>query len=183
MLTEAARQRLLALGAAVEAAWDSSGAPPATRQRIIRTLIAESVVRVEDDARDLVIRWAGGDHTAVRVRKNRAGQHRWGTDAGGVELVTVLARQLPDKAMALLLNRACKTTGRGNGWTRSRVCIVRNHRGLSLARYWRALGAPSTALAAYPGHTRGKGWRLGAASPAAANRVEEEDRAEVIEFA
>jgi len=88
------------------------------------------VVRVEDNALDLVIRWAGGDHTSLRVRKNRAGQHRWGTDADVVELVTALARQLPDKAIASILNRAGKTTGRGNGWTRSRVCIVRNHRGI-----------------------------------------------------
>ena len=28
-------------------------------------------------------------------------------------------------------NRAGKTTGRGNGWTRSRVCILRNHRGIA----------------------------------------------------
>jgi excisionase family DNA binding protein len=93
-------------------------------------LIEEIVVQVEDDALGLVIRWAGGDHTCLRVRKNRAGQHRWGTDADVVELITVLARQLPDKAIASILNRSGKTTGRGNGWTRSRVCIVRNHRGL-----------------------------------------------------
>jgi DNA invertase Pin-like site-specific DNA recombinase len=128
MFTQAERERLLALGADVESAWHSPGATPATRKRIIRTLIEEIVVRVEDDALALVIRWAGGDHTPLRVRKNRAGQHRWGTDAGVVELVTALARQLPDKAIAAILNRAGKTTGRGNGWTRSRVCIVRNHR-------------------------------------------------------
>ena len=85
---------------------------------------------MNDDALALVIRWAGGDHTPLRVRKNRAGQHRWGTDADVVELVTVLARQLPDKAIAPILNRAGKTTGRGNGWTRSRVCFLRNHRGI-----------------------------------------------------
>ncbi len=129
-LTEAERQRLLALGADVEGAWHSAGATPATRKRIIRTLIEEIVVRVEDEALDLVIRWAGGDHTPLRVRKNRAGQHRWGTDASVVELVTALARQLPDKAIAAILNRAGKTTGRGNGWTRSRVCVLRNHRGI-----------------------------------------------------
>ncbi len=131
MLTQAERERLLALGADVETAWHSPGATPATRKRIIRTLIEEIVVRVEDDALALVIRWAGGDHTPLRVRKNRAGQHRWGTDAGVVELVTALARQLPDKAIAAILNRAGKTTGHGNGWTRSRVCIVRNHRGIA----------------------------------------------------
>ena len=81
----------------VERAWHSAGATPATRKRIIRTLIEEIIVRVEDDVLDLVIRWAGGDHTPLRVRKNRAGQHRWATDADVVELVTVLARQMPDK--------------------------------------------------------------------------------------
>ena len=84
-----------------------------------------------DDALDLVIRWAGGDHTPLRVRKNRVGQHRWSTDADVVELVAVLARQLPDKAIAAILNRAGKATGRGNGWTRSRVCWLRNHRGIA----------------------------------------------------
>jgi excisionase family DNA binding protein len=129
-LTEAERERLLALGADVERVWHSAGATPATRKRIIRTLIEEIVVRVEDDALDLMIRWAGGDHTPLRVRKNRAGQHRWTTGADVVELVTVLARQVPDKTIAALLNRAGKATGRGNGWTRSRVCWLRNHRGI-----------------------------------------------------
>jgi hypothetical protein len=129
-LTEAERERLLALGADVEAAWHSAGATASTRKRIIRTLIDEIVVRVEDDALDLVIRWVGGDHTPLRVRKNRAGQHRWGTAADVVALVTVLARQLPDKAIAAILNRAGKATGRGNGWTRSRVCWLRNHRSI-----------------------------------------------------
>ena len=131
---EAERERLLALGADVERAWHSPGATPATRKRIIRTLIEEIVVRVEDDALDLVIRWAGGDHTPLRVRKNRAGQHRWSADADVVELVTVLARQVPDKAIAAILNRSGKATGRGNGWTRSRVCSLRNHRAIAAYR-------------------------------------------------
>jgi hypothetical protein len=87
-------------------------------------------VRVENDAIELMIRWAGGDHTPLRVKKNRVGQHRWTTGADVVELVTALARQLPDKAIAAILNRAGKATGRGNGWTRSRVCWLRNHRGI-----------------------------------------------------
>ena len=129
-LVQAERDRLLALGADVERAWHSAGAKPATRKRIIRTLIEEIVVRVEDDALNLVIRWAGGDHTSLRVQKNWIGQHRWSTDANVVKLVTVLARQLPDKAIAAVLNRAGKATGRGNGWTRSRVCWLRNHRSI-----------------------------------------------------
>jgi hypothetical protein len=59
-------------------------------------VIEEIVVRVEDEALCLVIRCAGGDHTPLRVRKNRAGQHRWTTGDDVVELATVLARQMPD---------------------------------------------------------------------------------------
>ena len=63
-------------------------------------LIEEIVVRVESDGLDLVIRWAGEDHTALRVRRNRTGQHRWRVDAGVVELVRAMARQMPDMAIA-----------------------------------------------------------------------------------
>jgi excisionase family DNA binding protein len=127
-LTDTERAQLLTLGADVEQAWTSPRASSATRKRIVRTLIDEIIVRVEDNALDIVIRWQGGDHTPLRVPKNHAGQHRWTTNADVVELVTVLARQLPDQAIAAVLNRAGKTTGRGNGWTRSRVRALRNHR-------------------------------------------------------
>ena len=131
LLSPAERERLFALGADLERAWNVPGVTSATRKRIIRTLIEEIVVRVENNALSLIIRWQGGDHTALRVRKNRAGQHRWSTDADVVELVTVLARQMPDQAIAAVLNRAGKKTGRGNGWTRSRVCWLRNHRSIA----------------------------------------------------
>ena len=68
----------------------------------------------------------GGDHTELKVKKNRAGQHRWGTTGDVVDLVRALARQMPDKAIASVLNRAGKTTGKGNSWTHSRVCSLRN---------------------------------------------------------
>jgi hypothetical protein len=68
---------MMSLGADLERAWHSPGVANATKKRIVRTLIDEIVVRVEDSALDLVIRWHGGDHSALKVRKNRSGQHRW----------------------------------------------------------------------------------------------------------
>ncbi len=125
------RERLLILGSDLERVWNSPGATAATRKRIVRTLINEIIVRVENDMLDLVIHWQGGDHTPLKVKKNRVGRHRWSTDAGVVDLVGVLARRLPDKAIAAVLNRAGKTTGRGNSWTRSRVCTLRNHQNIA----------------------------------------------------
>jgi excisionase family DNA binding protein len=125
-LSEEDRQRLLALGSDLERAWNSAGATPATRKRIIRTLINEIVVCVSDQTLDLVVHWHGGDHTALKVKKNRTGQHRWSAAADVVDLVRSLARQMPDKHIAAVLNRAGKSTGRGNSWTRGRVCSLRN---------------------------------------------------------
>lgn len=128
------RERLMTLGADLDRAWRSPSVTWETRKRIVRTLIDEIVVRVEENALDLVIRWHGGDHSSLKVKKNRTGQHRWKAEAETIELVRVLARQMPDKAIASVLNRSGKTTGRGNGWTQSRVCSLRNHNEIAAHR-------------------------------------------------
>ncbi len=133
-LTPADRERLMTLGADLQLAWTRPGVTPEIRKRILRTLIDEIIVRVDDNALDLVIRWQGGDHSALKVRKNRAGQHRWSAAGETIDLVRVLARQMPDKAIASVLNRAGKTTGRGNGWTQSRVCSLRSHNAIATYR-------------------------------------------------
>ena len=50
------------------------------------------------------------------------------------ELIVALARQLPDRAIAALLKRLGKRTGRGNTWTQSRVCSFRNAHGVAVYR-------------------------------------------------
>jgi hypothetical protein len=99
-LSEADRERLLSLGSDLERAWNSPGTTPATRKRIIRTLINEILVRVCEQTLNLVIHWNGGDHTSLQIKKNRTGQHRWSTAADVVDLVRVLARQMPDYGIA-----------------------------------------------------------------------------------
>ncbi len=97
-------------------------------------LIEEIVVRVEDDGLDLVIRWADEDHTALRVRKSRTGEHRWRVDADVVDLVQAMARQMPDMGIAAALNRTGKTTAKGHSWTRTRVAAMRNIHGIVVYR-------------------------------------------------
>jgi excisionase family DNA binding protein len=119
------RERLLALGRDLSRAWDSVSASVETRKKIVRLLIAEIVVDVVGDALALVIHWQGGDHTRLSAKRNRVGQNRWVTDADVVDLVRILARQMPDEAIAAILNRSGKSTGRGNSWTRMRVNSLR----------------------------------------------------------
>jgi len=131
-LSDDERQRLLDMGADLEAAWQHPNATPTTRKRIIRALLHEIVVRVEDDQIKLLLHWQGGDHSPLTIRKNRTGQHRWAAEPATEELIRALARVMPDKAMASLLNRAGKKTGRLNGWTQSRVCTFRNQHDIAV---------------------------------------------------
>jgi DNA invertase Pin-like site-specific DNA recombinase len=133
-LTASDRQRLLTLGQDLARAWDLPGVTPETRKRIIRTVVEEIIVDVVGDVLQLLIHWRGGDHTRLIVRKNRAGHTRWTTDAEVIDLLRVLARQMSDTAIAALLNRAGKSTGRGNSWNRSRVCSARNQQGIMAYR-------------------------------------------------
>jgi DNA invertase Pin-like site-specific DNA recombinase len=134
VLTAADRERLMALGKDLSRAWDSPGATSETRKKIIRTLVSEIVVDVVGDHLDLIIHWQGGDHTRLTIKKNRGGQTRWSTDANVIDLVRVLARQMPDDLIAAVLNRGGKSTGRGNSWTRARICTLRSQQKIAIYR-------------------------------------------------
>ena len=125
------RERLLTLGADLTLAWNSPSVSIETRKKIIRLLICEIVVDAVEDRLDLIIHWQGGDHTRLQVKKNKLGENRWVTNADVTDLVQVLARQMPDQTIAAVLNRSGKSTGRGNSWTRSRVCSLRSKRGIA----------------------------------------------------
>jgi DNA invertase Pin-like site-specific DNA recombinase len=126
------RQRLLQMGADLEAAWHHPAANAVTRKRIVRVVLREVVARVEDDQIQLLLHWQGGDHTRLTVRKNRRGQTRWSVEPETMELIRACARLMPDKAIAGLLNRTGKRTGRLNGWTQSRVRSFRNTHGIAV---------------------------------------------------
>ncbi len=126
------RAKLMAMGRDLAKAWSSPGATIETRKKIIRLLINEIVVDVVGDTLALVIHWQGGDHTELTVKKNKVGQTRWTVEADVVDLVRVLARQLPDNAIAAILNRSGKVTGHGAAWTRTHVCRLRKTNGISV---------------------------------------------------
>jgi excisionase family DNA binding protein len=133
-LTEQERERLLALGADLERAWNHPSATPETRKRILRAVLKEIVVRVQDNHLDVKLHWQGGDHTELAVPKNRYGMHRWKTDADVEELIRALARMMPDGVIASLLNRWGKRTAKGHTWTETRVCSFRHDHAIAVYR-------------------------------------------------
>jgi excisionase family DNA binding protein len=124
------RAKLMTLGKDLARAWNRPGVSVETRKKIIRLLIKEIIIDIVGETLALVIHWQGGDHAEMKVKKNKVGQTRWTTDAGVVDLVRVLARQLPDNAIAAILNRSGKTTAHGASWTRTHVRGLRNTHGI-----------------------------------------------------
>jgi DNA invertase Pin-like site-specific DNA recombinase len=133
-LGEKERQHLMQLGVDLARAWSHPAASAATRKRILRTALKEIIARIDDGFIGMVLHWHGGDHTALKLKMNTAGKHRWTVAEDTLTLVRELARQMPDKQIARLLNRAGKPTGRGNGWTEVRVRSFRHHHQIAVYR-------------------------------------------------
>lgn len=133
-LSEEERAQLMTLGADLERAWNHPAATAQTRKRILRTVITEIVARLEGNEVHLVLHWQGGDHSELKVRKPRNGEHRWALDATTTDIIRELARLMPDMSIAALLNRAGKRTGQDNTWTESRVRAFRSDHGIAVYR-------------------------------------------------
>jgi DNA invertase Pin-like site-specific DNA recombinase len=133
-LGERERQHLMQLGADLELAWSHPAATAAIRKRIVRAALNEIVARVESGFIEMILHWQGGDHTALKLKMNGVGKHRWTVPEDTLSLIRELARLMPDQQIARLLNRAGKPTGRGNGWTKARVCSFRSHHGIAIYR-------------------------------------------------
>jgi hypothetical protein len=135
-LGEPERQRLMALGADLERAWLHPGATAATRKRILRAALTEIVVRRDGAIIHAVLHWQGGDHTELHVKQrlNAAGRHNPRIPDDTIALVRELARLMPDRQIARLLNRTGVETGHGNAWTQERVRGFRNHHDIAVFR-------------------------------------------------
>ena len=97
-------------------------------------MLVEIIATIKGREIHLLLHWKGGDHSHLVVPRNRTGEHRWTTDAQTGTLLRDLARMLPDELIAGLLNRLGKKTGKGNSWTKGRVCSFRSARGIAVYR-------------------------------------------------
>jgi len=135
-LGERERQQLMTLGADVERAWSHPAATASTRKRIIRAALSEIIVRRDGAIIHAVVHWQGGDHTELQIKQrlNAAGRHNPRIPDDKIALVSELARLMPDRQIARLLNRTGVETGHGNAWTEQRVRSFRKHHGIARHR-------------------------------------------------
>jgi len=120
----------------LSAAWNAPDVTMRARQQLLRTLIADIIVDVDDAIRDVVltIHWRGGQHSELRVRKPRSGEHGSATAEDALEVIRSMAGRWSDEHIAATLNRIGFPTGQGKTWTAHRVRSVRYVRGIDAYR-------------------------------------------------
>jgi excisionase family DNA binding protein len=123
----AAPPDFVGLAADLEAAWSAPGVGMRTRQRLLRTLITDIIADVDEAAREVVltIHWRGGQHSQLRVRKPKTGEHGCRTSEEALAIMRSMASRWSDQAIAASLNRMGMPTGQGKTWTAHRVSSVR----------------------------------------------------------
>ena len=82
----------------------------------------------------LTIHWRGGQHSELRVRKPRAGEHGCATTDDALAVMRSMAGRWSDEHIAASLNRMGLPTGQGKTWTAHRVSSVRRVRGIHAYR-------------------------------------------------
>ena len=97
--------------------WHDADSDMRLKKRIVRTLIEVILVDVDEESAriQMIVRWAGGQHTQLSVRKQRTGQRCHTTDRKVVEIVRELAAMVPDGQIARILNLLGLRTGQSDG--------------------------------------------------------------------
>jgi excisionase family DNA binding protein len=108
-------------------AWNAPGTTTRTRQRLVRVLIQNIVADVDEATREvvLVIHWRGGQHSELRVRKPRTGEHGCRTPDEALAVMRSMATRWSDEDISASLNRMGMRTGQGKSWTAKRVSSLR----------------------------------------------------------
>jgi excisionase family DNA binding protein len=118
------------------AAWSAPGVTTRARQQLLRALVNDIVVDVDEHTREivLVIHWRGGQHSQLRITKPRSGEHGCRTSDEAVAVIRSMAGRWSDEQIAASLNRMGMATGQGKTWTAHRVASLRRVRDIHAYR-------------------------------------------------
>jgi hypothetical protein len=126
VLGERERERILALGARFREVWASAHCPVELKRRLLRAVVEEGIVnREEAGVLRFVIHWTGGAHTQFEMARPRSGREQK-TALEDIEVIRQLAARYGDEAIAVVLNKLGRRTGKDKRWSAERVRTARS---------------------------------------------------------
>ena len=122
----------IGLAADLDAAWTSPNVSMRARQQLLRALVVDIIADVDEAAREVIltIHWRGGQHSQLRVRKPKSGEHGCRTPDEALAVIRSMAARWSDEHIAASLNRMGMRTGQGKTWTAHRVGSLRRVHGI-----------------------------------------------------
>jgi len=123
---------VLSLAEDLESVWAAPTTDMHAKQQLVRALIEEIIVDVDDAKREvvLVVHWRGGQHSELRVRKPNTGEHTKRASDEADQMIRSMAAKWSDANIAATLNRTGHSTGQGLSWTAKRVASHRRTHGI-----------------------------------------------------
>lgn len=124
-LSDEEKQRIVHLGEKFKDVWESEACSSVNKKKIIRTVVEEVVVDMdEDEMLQFIIHWKGGAHTEFKMKKpvSGAGQK---TAMEDIEIIRKMAVRYGDDEIARVLNKLGRKTGKGKRWNEQRVMWTR----------------------------------------------------------
>jgi excisionase family DNA binding protein len=120
----------------LSAAWNAPGTMMRTRQRLVHALITDIIADIDETTREviLVIHWKGGQHSELRVRKPKSGEHGCRTPEEALAVIRSMATRWSNTDIAASLNRMGMRTGKRQSWTAHRVASLRRIHGIHAYR-------------------------------------------------
>ena len=120
----------------LSSAWNAPGVTMRARQRPLRALVTDIIADVDEKAREVIltIHWRGGQHSQLRVRKPKSGEHGCRTSEEALAVMRSMATRWSDEDIAASLNRMAMPTGQGKTWTAHRVSSLRSVHGIRAYR-------------------------------------------------
>lgn len=120
----------------LSAAWSAPGTTTRTRQRLVRALIQDIIADVNEATHEVIltIHWKGGQHSELRVRKPKTGEHGCNTPEAALAVMRSMATRWSDEDIAASLNRMGMRTGQNKSWTAKRVSSLRRVHGIHAYR-------------------------------------------------
>jgi len=117
-------------------AWNAPGVTMRMRQQLVRALIVDIVADVNEKTREVIltVHWQGGQHSQLRVRKPRSGEHGCSTSDEALAVIRSMATRWSDQDIAASLNRMGMRTGQGKTWTAHRISSIRRVRDIHAYR-------------------------------------------------
>jgi DNA invertase Pin-like site-specific DNA recombinase len=131
-LQEHEQTAILALAERFEDVWYNDRCPVELKKKIVRTVVEEIVVSLDEATRTLrlVVHWKGGSHTQFEMKKPD-GATAQQTALEDLDIIRKMAVRHGDGEIAYVLNKLGRRTGKGMPWNQDRVPTARRNHSIS----------------------------------------------------